>query len=227
MKTKAFLLITCFALGTTILYSQQLPQVIPAGKPTIIPVPKKIFSFTLMDSGKNGANRKTVEMTPPRTISFLSGADVKGLALFTTYNTEQGLALNSIACGYTDKKGNLWFGTLGGGVSRYDGKSFTSFTAAQGLANNIIYSITEDKTGNIWFGTSGGGVSRYDGKSFTNFTTAQGLSNNTVWSITQDKKGNLWFGTSGGGVSRYDGKSFTNLTTAEGLANNTDRKSVV
>src|SRR5688572_19346947 len=226
MKTKAFLLITCFALGTTILYSQQLPQVIPAGKPTIIPVPKKIFSFTLMDSGKNGANRKTVEMTPPRTISFLSGADVKGLTLFATYNTEQGLALNSIACGYTDKKGNLWFGTLGGGVSRYDGKSFTNFTAAQGLANNIIYSIVEDKTGNIWFGTSGGGVSRYDGKSFTNLTTAHGLANNTVWSIMQDKKGDLWFGTSGGGVSHYDGKSFTNLTTAKGLANNTVRSIV-
>src|SRR5688572_22036397 len=223
MKTKAFLLITCFALGTTILYSQQLPQVIPAGKPTIIPVPKKIFSFTLMDSGKNGANRKTVEMTPPRTISFLSGADVKGLALFTTYNTEQGLALNSIACGYTDKKGNIWFGTFGGGVSRYDGKSFTNFTSAQGLANNIIYSIVEDKTGNIWFGTSGGGVSRYDGKSFTSLTTAQGLSNNTVWSILQDKKGDLWFGTSGGGVCRYDGKSFINFTAAHGLANNTVR----
>ena len=168
MKTKALLLIACFALDTAILFSQQAPQVIPAGKPIIIPVPKKKYSLTLMNTGKNGAIRKTLEMTPPQTIPFLSGADVKGLALFTTYNTEQGLALNSIACGYTDKKGNLWFGTLGGGVSRYDGKSFTSFTASQGLANNIIYSIVEDKTGNIWFGTSGGGVSRYDGKSFTN-----------------------------------------------------------
>ena len=78
-----------------------------------------------------------------------------------------------------DKTGNLWFGTGGGGVSRYDGKSFTTFTTAQGLANNFVCSITEDKTGNLWFGT-GGGVSRYDGKSFTTFTTAQGLANNGV-----------------------------------------------
>ena len=220
MKAKVFLLIGYFALGTTNLFSQQAPQVVPAGKPIIIPVPTKKYSLTLMNPGKNGAPRKTLEMTPPQTIPFLSGADVKGLALFTTYTTEQGLALNSIACGYTDKKGNLWFGTFGGGVSRYDGKSFTNFTAAQGLANNIIYSIVEDTTGNIWFGTSGGGVSRYDGRSFSNFTTAQGLANNTVWSILQDKKGDLWFGTSGGGVSRYDGRSFTYFTTAQGLANN-------
>ena len=108
--------------------------------------------------------------------------------------------------------GNLWFGTDGGGVSRYDGKSlpagqasFTNFTTEQGLANNTVLSITEDKRGNLWFGTQGGGVSRYDGKSFTNYTTEQGLANNNVRSIIEDKMGNLWFGTHGGGVSRYDG----------------------
>ena len=119
-----------------------------------------------------------------------------------------------------DKTGNLWFGTEGGGVSRYDGKTFTNYTTTQGLASNVVLSITEDKTGNIWFGTYVGGVSRYDGKTFTNYTTAQGLANNTIWSITEDKTGNLWFGTYGGGVSRYDGKTFTNYTTAQGLAHN-------
>jgi class 3 adenylate cyclase/streptogramin lyase len=116
--------------------------------------------------------------------------------------------------------GNFWFGTWGGGASRYNGKSFTSFTTAQGLANNTVWSILEDKMGNLWFGTDGAGVSRYDGKSFTSFTTAQGLVRNIVLSILEDKTGNLWFGTDGG-VSRYDGKSFTSFTTAQGLANNT------
>ena len=117
----------------------------------------------------------------------------------------------------------LFRSTDGGGVSRYDGKSFTNYTTAQGLANNSVISITEDKSGNLWFGTFGGGVSRYDGKSFTNYTTAQGLANNVVRIITEDKSGNLWFGTDGGGVSRYDGKSFTNYTTVQGLANNVVR----
>ncbi|MBI2722422.1 MAG: SpoIIE family protein phosphatase [Bacteroidetes bacterium] len=146
-----------------------------------------------------------------------------------------------------DKTGNLWFGTNGGGVCRYDGncvddiingtnlyqhtqqdlkknkkdlvKSFTNFTEKEGLSNNFVYSILEDKTGNLWFGTDDG-VCRYDGKSFTNFTEKEGLSNNVVYSILEDKTGNLWFGTNGGGVCRYDGKSFTNFTEKEGLSNN-------
>ncbi len=143
-----------------------------------------------------------------------------GKSNFTNFTTDNGLALDAIRCSAMDKSGNLWFGTLGGGVSRYDGKSFTSFTTAQGLAYNSVYAILEDKSGNLWFGTNGGGVSRYDGKSFTNFNTAQGLANNIVFSILEDKSGNLWFGTYGGGVSRYDGKTFTNFNTAQGLANN-------
>jgi ligand-binding sensor domain-containing protein/serine phosphatase RsbU (regulator of sigma subunit) len=136
------------------------------------------------------------------------------------YNTEQGLALASITCSFKDKRGNLWFGTSGAGVSCYDGKSFINFTIKQGLANNNVYSIAEDKKGNLWFGTDGGGVSCYDGKSFTTFTTRQGLSDNTIFSILEDKKGNLWFGTNRGGISFYNGKSFINYVSIKNLANN-------
>jgi ligand-binding sensor domain-containing protein/class 3 adenylate cyclase len=134
---------------------------------------------------------------------------------FTTFTTTHGLANNIVRCIFEDRMGNIWFGTRGGGVSRYDGQSFTTFTTAQGLANNQVFSIAEDKSGNIWFGTYGGGVSRYDGncqsitnthkndkkkfsKSFTTFTTAQGLASNQVFSIAEDKSGNIWFGTSEG-----------------------------
>jgi len=143
-----------------------------------------------------------------------------GAPFFTNYNTEQGLPLNFIACGFVDKAGNIWFGTVGGGVSRYDGKSFTNYTTAQGLAGNQVSSIIQDEEGNMWFGTNGGGVSRYDGKRFTNYTKAQGLADNNVRSTMQDKQGNIWFGTIAG-ASRFDGKSFTNYTTLQGLADNT------
>jgi len=153
--------------------------------------------------------------------------EAQGLANFTTFTTDNGLALDAIACGLNDKSGNLWFGTFGGGVSKYDGQSFTTFSTSQGLACNSVLSITEDKTGNLWFGTQSGGVSKYDGKSFTTFSTSQGLVSNTVACITEDKAGNLWFGTYGG-VSKYNpstslgtgSKSFTTFSTSDGLANN-------
>jgi ligand-binding sensor domain-containing protein/serine phosphatase RsbU (regulator of sigma subunit) len=118
-----------------------------------------------------------------------------------------------------DKRGNLWFGTYGGGVSRYDGESFTHFTTKEGLSHNMVFSMLEDRRGNLWFGTAGGGVIRYDGESFTHFTTKQGFSSHYIYSILEDKSGNLWFGTDGEGVNRYDGESFTHFTTTEGLSN--------
>jgi ligand-binding sensor domain-containing protein/serine phosphatase RsbU (regulator of sigma subunit) len=148
----------------------------------------------------------------------------QGQAFFTTYNSDDGLALDGISNGKStvcDSEGNIWFATSGGGVSKYDGKSFISYTTDQGLANNYVWCIATDKSGNLWFGTYGGGVTKYDGKSFISYTTDQGLANNYVLSIAEDKIGNLWFGTYGGGVSKYDGKSFISYTTDQGLAHNT------
>ena len=68
-------------------------------------------------------------------------------SLFITmqnYNTGQGLALSSIISGYRDSTGNLWFGTDGGGVSKFDGKSFTNFTKTNGLAGNSVMCIQQD-----------------------------------------------------------------------------------
>ncbi len=156
---------------------------------------------------------------------FIMGAG--GLSNFTTFTTDNGLALDAVSCSIIDKIGNIWFGTWGGGVSRFDGKTFTNYSTTQGLANNTVWSICEDRRGDLWFGTWGGGASRFDGKNFITFTTAQGLANNDVRSIAEDKTGILWFGTGGGGVSCYDPsastkgpKIFTTFSTAQGLAYN-------
>jgi ligand-binding sensor domain-containing protein len=188
-------------------------------KPKVIEIPEKTGGSYEYPYG-NGLT-KTIDLFPPVTkVLEQSAPEAQGFGLFVTYTTDNGLALDPVTCGFKDNIGNLWFGTAGGGVSRFDGKAFTNFTTAQGLTNNVVCSIIQDKAGNLWFGTSGGGVSRYDGKVFTNYTTEQGLTNNEVYSIAEDNDGNMWFGTVGGGVSRYDGKIFTNYTTAQGLANN-------
>ena len=163
----------------------------------------------------------------PIAISLIDSLPVihpdQGKGLFNNYTSDDGLAMDAINFGKTticDSWGNLWFATQGGGVSKYDGKSFITYTTEQGLANNSVRSIVEDKSGNLWLGTYGGGVSKYDGESFITYTSEQGLANNSVFSIAEDKSGNLWFGTNGGGVSKYDGSSFTTYTSEQGLANN-------
>src|SRR4030095_5366649 len=75
---------------------------------------------------------------------------------FTNYTSDDGLALDALWCSALDKDGNLWFGTHGGGVSRFDGQSFTNYTMEHGLPNNVVYVITQDRKGDLWFGTPTG-----------------------------------------------------------------------
>ena len=121
-----------------------------------------------------------------------------------------------------DNDGNLWFGSIGEGLFKYDGKIFVHFGMEQGLNSNFIYSILQDKTGNIWVGTNKG-INRFEGSKFVSipinfssknssyFNNSNNISEpteNTVWSMMQDKNGTIWFGTDDG-VYCYDGKAFS------------------
>jgi ligand-binding sensor domain-containing protein len=80
-------------------------------------------------------------------------------------DVEQGMNSSNISAIIEDSQGNIWFGTSGGGVSKYNGESYLHFTEKEGLSNNYITSILEDRHGNIWFGTVYGGVTMYNGES--------------------------------------------------------------
>ncbi len=165
-----------------------------------------------------GRSVKTTQ--PPLTKASPPAFKDAAIANLQYLDVDQGMTIPYVLSIYEDRNGNLWFGTNGGGVSRYDGANFEHYTKKEGLSNDIVLSILEDRSGNLWFGTNGGGVSRYDGATFEHFTVKEGLSNNRVRAILEDRSGNLWFGTSGGGVSRYDGATFVHFTVKEGLSHN-------
>ncbi len=56
---------------------------------------------------------------------------------------------------------NLWVGTFGMGILKYDGAFFYPINKVNGLAGSFICNITIDKAGNIWIGTYDNGVSKY------------------------------------------------------------------
>jgi hypothetical protein len=72
-----------------------------------------------------------------------------GEPFFTSYGTGQGLSITTVTSSAIDSLGNLWFGTAGGGIIRYDGKSFTNYNAAQGLAGNVVMWILVGHDGNL------------------------------------------------------------------------------
>jgi len=112
-----------------------------------------------------------------------------------------------------DSKGNIWVGTIGGGLNRFDPdlETFTRFqydhNDASSISSNTIYSIYEDKKGRIWIGTAGG-INRFneDSASFTRYLNQKdndhSVSHNSILTIVEDLDGDLWFGTEGGGLNR-------------------------
>lgn len=142
---------------------------------------------------------------------------------FTNLTNQKGLRRFHAFAVLEDSQGNLWFGTIGAGVYRYDGKTFTNFTTKDGLANDRVTYVYEDNKGDIWFGTEGG-ASRYGPNGhFTNFTTKEGLPNQDVNVIIEDRTGKYWIGARGEACT-YDpsaslsagGKTFTLLTNEAG-----------
>jgi len=98
-----------------------------------------------------------------------------------------------------DLMGNKWFGTWGGGVSRFDGKHWTNFTTKQGLSGNIVYALDSDSSGAIWAGTNHG-VSRFDGQSWKSRSKADGLIAEDVYAIAAGPEDKIWLGQRGGVV---------------------------
>lgn len=108
---------------------------------------------------------------------------------------------------FQDKKNNLWFGSNGQGVFRYDGKTIRNFTTKNGLSNDSIRQILEDESGNMYFSTLGG-INKFDGKIFTALQPIKSKD----WKLG---KNDLWFYILGKrdehGPYRYDGKNLYNL----------------
>ncbi len=79
-----------------------------------------------------------------------------------------------------DNMGNLWLGTLGNGLVRYNLKdaSIMNLTVNDGLCSNVIYGIINQNNRYIWLSTNNG-LSRYDiiENRFKNFDPNDGILN--------------------------------------------------
>jgi len=139
---------------------------------------------------------------------------------FSFYTRTQGLNQDDISTIVQDRAGNMWIGTYGAGLVRFDGSYFSHFDTKSGLPDNHILSLFIDSDGFIWIGTRVGGLIKFDGINYTIFNDQNGLTNNSIEAILQDRHGSFWFGSYGGGVSHFDGNTFIHYTSEQGLTGN-------
>jgi ligand-binding sensor domain-containing protein/signal transduction histidine kinase len=119
-------------------------------------------------------------------------------------------------CICEDPSGDIWVGTFGGGLDRFNRvtETFTHFrhdpNDSASISSDYIHSLLVDKAGNVWIGTRGAGLNKLDGESgkfihyIHNPDDPTSLSHNTVLAMCEDSEGNLWIGTKGGGLNRLD-----------------------
>jgi ligand-binding sensor domain-containing protein len=141
------------------------------------------------------------------------------------------IANNLLSSVCADQDGNIWIGTLGFGLDKFDPVSGTFIhfrhnpDDPMSINNDYINVLLVDKTNVLWIGT-GMGLDRYDAvkNEFVHFRNIPGdstsLSYNEVVAIYEDRKGALWIGTGSvygadqnkfeaGGLNRMEGETGT------------------
>ncbi|TAH26722.1 MAG: hypothetical protein EAZ07_03450 [Cytophagales bacterium] len=123
---------------------------------------------------------------------------------FPSPNESSGLEINAFT---EDRKGNIWIGTYGQGIYKFDGKKVVKkYNQSNGLGSNYCYLINCDKNNNLWVGHKNG-LTKCDINN-ENFVFYQKKDDFLVDEIinnasTEDFDGNLWFGSSEG-LLRYN-----------------------
>ena len=82
------------------------------------------------------------------------------------FTVDQGdLSANGILALVADPQQEcLWIGTCGGGVLKYDGRTFQSIRLGKAALENIVEAILRDSQGRLWFGTRAGLIAYQPGE---------------------------------------------------------------
>ncbi|MFS4457406.1 two-component regulator propeller domain-containing protein [Maribacter sp. 2304DJ31-5] len=115
---------------------------------------------------------------------------------------------------FLEHQENLWIGTFGDGLKKYDYNEQTLNTVESSkphLNVDFIHALYELDDDTILLGTSGSGAVSLNSNTYelSNFLKEVGLESheeiNIVRSIIGDKKNNLWLGTDGNGMFEIQG----------------------
>jgi ligand-binding sensor domain-containing protein/signal transduction histidine kinase len=140
---------------------------------------------------------------------------------FTVYrdetSTNSGTQMESMV---EDQDGNLWFGSLGSGLLKFDRKTQRLRAGVATVSNPVVTAVYVDRANRLWAGTFNG-LDRIDlstGRT-TRYAEENGLASTKISCILEDANGDLWLSTNKG-ISKFDPKAGTsqNFSVADGLS---------
>ncbi len=168
---------------------------------------------------QNGLNLMPAE-------DFMSnGASLHFLHYFTDPVDTDSLGSSAVWSIFEDQSGVMWFGTWGGGLSKYN-RSTDRFKLYQhnpnqpdSLSDNMIWAVMEASDQRIWVGTFNGGLNVLDRANNDNLilrhdeNDPNSLLSDDVRAVLEDTSGRIWVGTAGG-LALFDPETngFTHFT---------------
>jgi signal transduction histidine kinase/ligand-binding sensor domain-containing protein len=121
---------------------------------------------------------------------------------------------------FTDRRGQLWAGSLVNLFRLARGK-FKQFGPADGFVDShAIESLAEDANGALWIGTGPGALWKFDQNKFTRFRPPPEWPSVRFSALLPETNGVIWVGTLGGGLLCFHDGKFTRCTTQNGLPDN-------
>jgi len=125
------------------------------------------------------------------------------------------LSNDDITALFEDHRGDLWIGTYGGGLNRFDRSTgtfermFDDGDTTGGVAPRFVWAIAEDSSGVVWIGTENNGlIGVREGRPTYIFRhdedSPASLRTNRIHDIKVDSRNRVWAANTGGGVCRID-----------------------
>ena len=74
------------------------------------------------------------------------------------FTEKSGLPISDISTMFSDREGNIWFGSAGKGLLKFSGEAFSHYNQKGGLHSDLITSIMQDDNHNFWLSSYDKGI---------------------------------------------------------------------
>ena len=145
--------------------------------------------------------------------------------LWHNFGVQDGLPTSFMVSLAQDQRGDLWFGTYGGGLCRYDGAQFTTYPGLTDQIKSVAF-LFADRQGRLWFTATSkdsNSIYAFDGAQLTTFPAREQIPHKNVCPVREDRRGHLWFfatdeshymNWAAGDLYRYDGRTLVAFNAA-------------
>ncbi|HPA51077.1 MAG TPA: two-component regulator propeller domain-containing protein [Thermoanaerobaculia bacterium] len=137
----------------------------------------------------------------------------------STWQTADGLPMNSVLAMTQAGDGSLWIGTEEGLV-RFDGAEFEVRDRGNtpSMDAHNVQALCTDEAGAVWAGTYGAGLLRWDGRAFSRLAAeSEPERSRPIRALARGDDGSIWIGTAGG-LERLVDDRRTRFAADPGLA---------